>query len=824
MFQLMLFILMSVVQAYLAPKPNVTNAKPSGLDEFDIPTAQSGRAVPVVYGTRKIDGANCVWYGDLGTQAITKSSGGGLFSKKVTQTVGYKYSVGMQLAVCKGFSEWELANGSGLFEIMFDDKHCERFNKPPNTVDTSILVGFRLVQKSGNRYDETEVNAGTAAQYRSVYISDVNLFGGEEKDGGIAGPIRFYYGLQDQLADAYLTANFGEVAPAYRGYCTAVFEKFYIGTRNSIRPVSFVVRRFPGAFCAGYHNIDGNANPIGVIGDLLTNKEYGLGFELSEIGPTFPIVAQSLYNEGLGVSFLFDSQKSASDVISEILQHIDAVIYTNPYTSALEIALNRNDYSVPALLHLDEDAVISLKLERKSWEELTNEIEIKFINRDNNYKEDSLIVRNPANIAARSGQVKRQSYEMYGFNNRVMAAKIGARLLRMESYPTAKITLTTNRIAWDLRPGAVVKVSQSDLGISEMACRVVTIKGGDIADGTVELELVEDIFGTTATGYSVEESTWTAPDAEAVPLLRAEMFEAPYQILGEEDTNVFALGSRANGYTVGYAIAEESGGLIIQNNETQALATSAKVKVAVTKTDTTITLKSVVDASQIKTTTDPGSAVNLAKIGTEIVAFGGLELISGEYKLTNVIRGVYGTLPSNHSVDDTLFVLPNAFIQENPVADLSTIVRRFLPFTPTDVVLWQDVTDITLTTNMKARRPQLPANIKVNGSYEPAVVMGDAVATWSHRNKFAEFASKRATGYYDPASIGGVDGEYRVEWLVDGTTIKSETVTSLTATLTYAEKLAADPSEALPVTFVLWSVSNGLPSAIVYTHVFEMNP
>lgn len=59
--------------AFLAPKPQ--SVKPSGLGDFDIPTAEDGREIPVLFGTRILRGANVVWYGDFKAVAVKKKGG-----------------------------------------------------------------------------------------------------------------------------------------------------------------------------------------------------------------------------------------------------------------------------------------------------------------------------------------------------------------------------------------------------------------------------------------------------------------------------------------------------------------------------------------------------------------------------------------------------------------------------------------------------------------------------------------------------------------------------------------------------------------------------
>lgn len=66
-------LLISTFVAYaLAPKP--PKPKPASLSDFDIPTAEEGRPIPVVFGTKLVTGPNVIWYGDLRTKAI-KSGG-----------------------------------------------------------------------------------------------------------------------------------------------------------------------------------------------------------------------------------------------------------------------------------------------------------------------------------------------------------------------------------------------------------------------------------------------------------------------------------------------------------------------------------------------------------------------------------------------------------------------------------------------------------------------------------------------------------------------------------------------------------------------------
>lgn len=71
------YVLVLIVAALVvhALQPRPVQAKPAALEDFDVPTAEEGRPIPVVFGTVTITGANTVWYGALRVEEI-KSTGG----------------------------------------------------------------------------------------------------------------------------------------------------------------------------------------------------------------------------------------------------------------------------------------------------------------------------------------------------------------------------------------------------------------------------------------------------------------------------------------------------------------------------------------------------------------------------------------------------------------------------------------------------------------------------------------------------------------------------------------------------------------------------
>jgi hypothetical protein len=99
LIEIALMVAMTVITNLLARSP-----KASALGDFQTPTAEEGRVIPVIFGTVLCKGPNVTWYGDLKAKPIKSFglpwwAGGLLFPSK---TLGYKYYMGMQMVLCHG--------------------------------------------------------------------------------------------------------------------------------------------------------------------------------------------------------------------------------------------------------------------------------------------------------------------------------------------------------------------------------------------------------------------------------------------------------------------------------------------------------------------------------------------------------------------------------------------------------------------------------------------------------------------------------------------------------------------------------------------------
>lgn len=64
---LLVGLALTVISYLIMPKPR-TNMQPQETRDWESPTADAGRPVPVIFGTLTVKGVNVLWYGDMSTR------------------------------------------------------------------------------------------------------------------------------------------------------------------------------------------------------------------------------------------------------------------------------------------------------------------------------------------------------------------------------------------------------------------------------------------------------------------------------------------------------------------------------------------------------------------------------------------------------------------------------------------------------------------------------------------------------------------------------------------------------------------------------------
>lgn len=811
-FAFFLFIGTSIVNALMAKHP--PDAQAAGSGDFNLPTAQEGRVIPVVYGTCKLSGPNVVWWGGLDVQAIKQTSGGflGIGAKKVT--IGYKYFCTLCLALCHGVID-------ELIDIRVGEKTLNF------SLNVNLVGGTYNVPALTPAIPKAYVAGG---QKFTLGFPAETMFGGEQREGGLAGDIMFYFGDQVQAADARVNTAWGGTGPAWRGLTYARFTG-YIGTSQYIKPWAFTVRRCPtpASLDSLKANINGDANPAYIALDLLTNATYGLGLPTARIDLTsFQAAANTLFTEGFGMSIVLDNEASADAVLGDILRTVDGVIFTDPATGLWTIKLARFDYVPASLTELTADDLLEAPtISRGSWSETLNEIKVSYTDRAANFTERVVQAQDTANWAVR-GEAASETLTFRGISNATIALNVAARELKTHSYPLAQIRLKVNRKGWALRPGSPFRLTwQPPVGpsFSGMVCRVTSIRYGALEAGEIEIECVEDVFSVAYTAYSDGSgSGWTDPLSAPSSATAVRGEEAPYHLVGESR---YVMANATRGDTTSYRgeiWTSQSGGYV-QSGELQSLTPTGLLAAPYTtrtaaNDPTGFTLSSPIDLSRLveRNTDAPGllRGDNLAVIGNEWISWQTcVDNLDGTYTFTGILRGVLDTVPEDHAAGDRVWFVSDGSATTREAAFTADQTETF------KITMRNSVGESSLaaaaavpvTTTSRGQKPYPPGNVILNGStYETwwATTLNDLTLSWNHRNRVSQgvggaMVKQDTGGTYTP------EGTYTVEVLVGGVVKQTYAgLTGLTQSYTALQRIADDTDGTKSVTFRITPVNGSL--------------
>lgn len=610
---LFLYIAAAILSELLRPKPQVENARPKGLGDFDFPTATEGRVVPLMWGTVQITGPNVVWDGDLLQDPITVRQKTGLFSHQDVVT-GYRYFIGIQFGLCRGTvdSLKHIWIGDDLvFSGVVTDGNVASIDKPDlfggNTLGqggvvgdlrffagtetqaisdylSSRRVGTASITTGGSGYtanDILTVTGGSFTTATTITVLTVNgggtiLTAAVEDPGNYTvrptNPVSVTGGTGSGATfnlsfDASLQNFPGGLPPAYRGTCYALWERGYIGNSTSIKPWKFELQRIvTGPATGSFVSVNGGAdcNPVNVIYEVMTNTDWGLGIPAADIDSTaFSDAGVILHDEGNGFSMLLDQPMEASEFLNILQQQIDGVVFQNQFTGKWTLKLARGGYDINLVPVISPSTAHEIKsFSRGSWEETTNQVRTEFVDRGDSYKTTFALAQDMANIRIQNGTSVSVTNQYPGVKNRTLANAIAWRDLRTLSYPIAKGQVVMDRSFYATQPTDVLALTLPDLSISLLPVRVTRVDLGELTDNRVTIDFVEDVFTSRAGSYVDPPPSGWAPPADNLKAFRyQQVFEAPrgfsVRAFGSPTDRIWASGRRSvDGNEVGFLIME----------------------------------------------------------------------------------------------------------------------------------------------------------------------------------------------------------------------------------------------------------------------------
>lgn len=524
-----ILVLSVVLSELLRPKPRVEDTRPSGIDDFKVPTATEGRVVPLIWGRVRIDGSNVVWYGDAYENRRTKRVKTGLWSGTRT-TLYINYYVAFQQAICRG----------------------------PDVVLRAAWIA------------DKPVFSGNVSGVSTFTIDDPEMFGGNQAGaGGYQATVEFYPGNTPQTVSSFLDTTgrqrIGTTAPRYNGTCHIVvrgignassgLNSAYIGNSTTVPILAVEVERFPALFAGqtGTDNkigTDGDCNPINAIYEVLTDTEWGLGRDPADIdvgpGSSFLSASATMITEENGFSFILDKAMVANELLQEMERQIGGMVFRDLSTGKWRIKLARLDYTLGTQPLLDESNSELISYTQSGWEDTTNQVQVLFNKRADDYKESYALAQDVANTLVQgagtltTNQVVSAPVRFPGVKDEALAANLAWRELRTLAYPLARIELKLLRSQFNLPLNSVIRWSNSVYGVVEKAMRVTSIDYGTLSSNGITIGCMEDVFYYALPSFGVPQATlWAPPSYTAVayPAANQIIMECPRAILFRDREN-----------------------------------------------------------------------------------------------------------------------------------------------------------------------------------------------------------------------------------------------------------------------------------------------
>lgn len=580
---------------------------------LQVQRSSQGLTLPVIYGRTRVAG-NLVWYGDFVTiehKTTTRQGGkGGGGVKQVD--ISYTYEAAVMLALCEG-----------------------------------EIQGVGRIWRDKEKFD-------SLAQLRLTLMR-----GGDEQP--------LWTHLQQ--------AKHQDQALNYSGTAYLCSPNYELTKSAQIYQHNFeVIGKL------GYSGNIPDANPREIVLDLLTNQRYGCGFPSQNIGDTD---RYSNYCRAVGIflSPAYTEQGEAQRNISELLEQTNsAAVFSQgrlkiiPYgdgsysgNGAVYVADNKAVYDLS-----DDDFIVSgaqdpVKVERKTNADAFNQIQVEYLDRDNDYNVAIAEVKDQANIE-QYGLRPQDAVKMHGICDAKVANHVAQLLLQRALYVRNEYEF---KLGWKyclLEPMDLVTLTDEGLGLDKTPVRIIEIEEDE--EGVLTVKAEDFPMGAaSATAYPTQPSLGYSADYNKSPgnAHAPVVFEAPLQLTGGEPQIWLATagGDMWGGAEVWVSTDGDSYTRVgaVNHKARFGSLTAALPNGAVF--DRTNTLGVEISAGQLTAGTEQDSRdlLTLCYVDGEFLAYANAELKGvGRYTLGNLTRGAYGSTINAHAagsqfarIDDTLF-------------------------------------------------------------------------------------------------------------------------------------------------------------------------
>lgn len=402
--------------------------------------------------------------------------------------------------------------------------------------------------------------ASTSYDYKAALVlglceGPINSIGTVFSNQGIYTPaalnLSLITGTTPQTAWGYLTASVPMQALAYQGTALAVSSSFDLGSSASLGNLAFEVcgRLYTSAVVNAH-----DADPAQVIGDFLTNAQYGVGF------PSSSISAATLYGAsgdgsyqtycqamGLALSPCLTDQEAGNSILARWLQLTNS---TAVWSGGILKFIPFGDASATGTLHsgtsitfqpnttpvydlsdddfLNEDGADPVVVTRSDPYSASNLQRIEILDRAPTYTTGAPVGTPPSYYTPTPVEARDQNaIELYGLR---IGSTITAHEICDKSVASVAAQLILQRglyvrntyafrLSWEyclLEPMDLVTLTDSGLGLAKTPVRIIAIEEG--SDGLLAVT-AEEFPGTVATtsGYAVDGAAAPAFNRSVAP-------------------------------------------------------------------------------------------------------------------------------------------------------------------------------------------------------------------------------------------------------------------------------------------------------------------
>lgn len=572
------------------------------------------------------------------------------------------------------------------------------------------------------------------------------------------GVISFHWGTETQLPDEYLRTASGLEFPAWRGFGFGVLKQLFLGfNQTNFQNLEVKMLKYPRFDWLPDANIEGDANPVAVIVDLLTaprvavaptpalnfkftNRELGFKEDLARwrdaaarnilIGGGASVPASRLDTESsaetsdwligksLGISSAETRSQELRQLLQRALEHFDG--YFGPSADGTVAIRKLDDIGDPVEI-TDADLLARPELNPDDWNGEPVDVDRAWITRP---------------------ELAQRLAEIAGLANALPNI-------------TGRLQLRLKWTLFDaLPPGAAFTLDHSARDLSDLVFRVTerTLPDPARAEFIISFETDRTQFNddTELEHAAVTGHAFSKAEAEvSAPAVAVRLLELPAGLSQDFDVTLAPLVARTAPTDVGFAIYQKKDyGDAPDSYELRATATRFAKHGSLaadygTDTDTIdLTLGLIVQLDGVDTVLDDQTDFDaladalLIFVGAEVLSIAGITLLaSGLYKVF-AIRERFGSARQAHTAGAEVFVIRKSELLRinHPSFKVgNTITVKLAPQNNAGETDLGDVAPVSLAlTGRLFTEPKL-ANLSVNGDLvAPTYETGDdIVIDWS---------------------------------------------------------------------------------------------